>query len=61
MAGNPSLHQVSTSGSEALQLGTAMPPMQKHKHYNIKSKINKNFGDFTFLQTRNEIYGRGRN
>jgi hypothetical protein len=33
-----------------------MPPMQKHKHYSIKSKIHEKFGDFTSLQTRNEIY-----
>jgi DNA-binding transcriptional regulator GbsR (MarR family) len=37
-------------------LGTAMPPMQKHKHYSIESKINKKFEDFTSLQTRNEIH-----
>jgi len=38
-----------------------MPPMQKHKHYTIKSKINKIFGDFTSLQTRNEVYGKKTN
>jgi len=38
-----------------------MPPMQKHKHYSIKSKINKKkFGDFTSLQTRNEIYEKNK-